>query len=218
MKVKFADVVSMINAAPSGSFVGVTNYVSEKGDVASFVGHIGFSYAKAKQMAIDALKEAILKCDFEPIVVSGNCYHDGTEFNSRKRSAPVKPYKMEFDKYQVQETAKEILNGWENPKERENNKVNLSEKENGLSFNTETGNFTFGLLVEKITYKDEASKLVKEEMGFSDKVEIKAPETKLKEEIRERFEKKFRTFTLSCGKFESVSIAGNRFASDEITF
>lgn len=218
MKVKFADIVHMVNSAPSGGFCGVTNYVSEKGEVSSITGHLGFDYGKAKQKGIDGLRKAIEAKDFQAITVRGNCYKDGNEWNSRKRNCPVYPYAITYTPEQVMATAKEILEGWENPKERENNKVNLSEKANGLAFNPETGNFTFSLLVEKQTYKEEASNAAKEALGIETKVEIKQPDTKLKEAIRERFEKKMRTFTLSQGKFEEISIAGTRFKSDEIMF
>ena len=216
--IKFADVVAMVNGAPSGGFVGITDYVSEKGEVSSIVGHLGFDYGKARQIAIKDLAAAVAAGTFEAITVKGKCYHDGKEFNARMRSCPVKDYDITYTPRQVLEMANNILTAWQNPKERESNKVNLSDKQNGLAYNTETGNFTFALLVEKQTYKEDKSDAAKEAMGLADAVEIKAPETKLKEVIRGMFEKKMRSFTLSAGKFAEISIAGNRFKSDEITF
>lgn len=217
---KFADIVGLINSAPSGSFVGITDYVSEKADVTSVTGHLGVSYAKAKEKKIEALEKAIQENDFSPITVEGDCHFDETKnvFNSRKKSAPIRHFKITYGRDQVLQTMQEILESWKNPKERANNKVNLSEKENGLTYNTETGTFTFSLLVEKIYYKEEASEKAKEESGLSDKVTIKQPETLLKEAIRKRFEKPFRTYTLEEGKFKNISIGGTKFSSDEITF
>lgn len=215
---KFSEVVNIINAAPSGSFCGITNYQSTTGDTSSFIGQLGFSYQTAKAKAITALEKALAEKDFQPIAVSGNCYFDGTSYNSRLRSAPVKPFAIVYTVDDVMKEATDILEAWKNPKERADNKVLLSEKKNGLAYNVETGKFTFSLLVTTQTYKEEKSEAVKEAMGTAGKVEIKAPETLLKEAIRSRFEGKFRTFELAQGKFDEVSIGGVRFKSSEILF
>jgi len=213
---KFQAVVDLFSKAPSGAFVGITDYVSSDSEVSSITGHLGFSYSTVKAQNIERLK-AKIEQGFEPIIVSGNCYHDGKEFNARKRSAPIKPYCITYSPEEVKAVAEKILEGWLNPVERENNKVALTEKENGLAFQTATGNFTFSLLVEKQYYKEEASKAAKAANGVTDDIEIKHPETKLKEEIRGMVERKFRTFTIGEGKFKSISIAGTRIESSDIT-
>lgn len=215
---KFAEVVQIINAAPSGSFCGIKDYIGSNGDCSSIIGNLGFSYETAKAKAIAALEKALAEKDFQPIAVSGNCYFDGREFNSRLRSAPVKPFAIFYTVDDVIKEATDILENWKNPVERKNNKIALSEKKNGLAYNVETGKFTFSLLVTTQTYKEEKSEAVKEAMGTADKIEIKAPETLLKEKIRSRFEGKFRTFELAQGKFDEVSIGGVRFKSSEILF
>ena len=214
---KLKDIISSVNEACSGQFVGITNYVSDKGDVSSITGHIAPNYQTARTKAIEALETAILVNDFEAITVKGTCRKDGNVFNSRKRSAPIMPYEIEFSKTDVMAIANSILESWKNPKERENNKVELSDKgATGLVYNTETGTVSFSLLVEKQTYKEELSEQAKE--GKEEKEENKMPETKLKEIITKRFQKPFKTFVLSPGKFDALTINKMRFKSEELTF
>jgi hypothetical protein len=215
---KLAELTSMFREASGGAFVGITDYVSEQGDCVSYSGHAPFSYANAKAKAIKALESAIAANDFQPITVSGNCYHDGTEYNARKRSCPVKPYTITYDAATVKARALEILDGWKNPKERQNNQIALTEKAESVSYNTETGTISFLLLVEHSYYKEEKSIEAKDALGIVEKVEIKAPDTKLNAAIRERFEKPVKRITLSAGKFNAISIDGNKFTSQEIQF
>lgn len=215
---KLSELTSMFKEASGGAFVGVKNYISETGDCVSYSGHAPFSYANAKAKAVKALEAAIAANDFQDITVSGNCYHDGKEFNPRKRSCPVQAYTIKYDANTVKAEAVKILEAWKTPKERENNQVALTEKAESVSYNTETGTISFLLLVEHSYYKEDKSKEAKEALGIVEKVEIKAPETKLKEAIRRRFEKPLKRITLQSGKFEAISIDGNKFTSDEIQF
>ena len=197
-------IVDTVNKATSGSFVGITDYTDKRGAISSVVGHIGVSYEKAKNIAIANLKSAIATKSFEPITVRGQCYTDGNEWNPRKRSWELQPYEITFTKDEVLETAKEVLEGMENPKKRANNFQNLSEKERGVQFNEETETFTIALMVEKQTYKGQDESVEK-------KIKATAPKTKLKNKIRSRFEKKIKLFELGTGKFKKITIAGETF-------
>ena len=216
MKTTFKEVLNAINESPSGAFVGLTDYVDSKGDVTSVTGHIGASYGSMKENAIAELKQAIEDEDFSDTIVSGKCNAFEGEFNARKKLWDVEPFIICYDKEQVITTAKEILEGWENPKTRKKNGVELSEKENGLVFNKETGTFNFTLMVEKETYKEALSESNKE--GKEVKEKTQAPITMLKSVIRKRFEKKIKSYTIGAGKFKQLSIAGYKFKSEEITF
>lgn len=201
---KIKKLIETINAAQSGSFVGITDYVDKRGDISSVVGHIGVSYAKAKDMAIAELEKAIEAKDFEPVTVKGHCYTDGNDWNPRKRSWELKEYDITFDKGEVVETAKAVLEGMKNPKKRANNFIQQTDKERGLQYNDETGTFTIALLVEKQTYKGHDDSVEK-------KIKATAPETKLKAKIRRRFEKPIKTFEIGEGRFKKLTIAGQTF-------
>ncbi len=213
MKTTLKSLISSINKAPTGGYVGLTDYETTKGDILSCTGRIGCSYGKGKQIAILALKDAIFASDFEAITVSGECYYDTVkkEYNARKKSMPLKKYIEIFSADEVLTMAKEILLGWENPKVRKSNKVALTDKESGLHLNTETSTINFSLMVDHITYKGKTE-------DASTVVSKSAPETKVKAEIRKRFEKTFRDFTIAEGKFTSLKINGEVFLSENITF
>lgn len=215
---KFAELVNTINKSPSGAFCSIRGYQSETGNVSNILGHLGYSYKTAKDKAIAALKLAIDNGTLESIAITGTCYKDGDEWNPRKKSCPAKEYSIIYSADEVNAKAKEILDSWENPKERANNNVNLSEKENGLAFNTETNTFSFCLLVERQEYIEEASNDAKEALGIVDKVQIKAPETKLSDAIRKQIEKPIRTITISSGKFSEIKMSGVSITSNEIMF
>lgn len=216
-KIKFSDLLDSINSSPSGGFVGITDYTSSKGDVVSIVGRVGCSYGTMKEEAIAGLKVAIDNNSFEPITVSGKCYMDSNgEFNARKKSCPLQPFNITFTGAEVLTEAKGILEGWEKPSTRKSNKVQLSDKENGLSFNKETGTFTIALLVENETYKVEASELLKEELDIKPKVT--APISLLKAEIRKQFERKIKSFSIKEGNFKQLSINGTKYSSKAISF
>ena len=212
-KTTLKQLVSTINEAPTGGFVGLVGYETTKGDILSCTGRIGCSYGKGKTLAIAELKQAIAEKDFGPITVSGECYFDKTDktWNARKKSLPLKEYKKTFEVERVLEIAKEILENWENPKVRKSNKVELSKKENGLHLNTETNTINFSLMIDHLNYTgktDDASTVVKKS----------APRTKVKVQIRKRFEKTFRDFTIAEGKFTSLRVGGKTILSENITF
>lgn len=218
-KIKLPELVKTINECPTGGYVGITDYVSENGDVTSVTGHIGCSYADGRRVSIQELKDAIALKDFSEMTVQGQCYWDESAkaWNSRKRSLPLENYDITYDFDKVLEMAKGVLHDWENPAERNSNKVNLAvEKESGLVYNTETGTINLTLLVDHVYYKEEKSEEAKKGMG--EKVKAQEPLANLKEQIRSRFAKKIRSYTISEGKFASLSIGGRKFASDEITF
>jgi len=216
-KINLKGLIDTINSAPTGGFVGINGYQSTKGDVTTIVGQVGCSYGKAKALSIESLKEAIDGDGFESVTVEGNCYQlpDGT-WNARAKSNPLKSYKVDYTAKEVKECAESILEAWENVKPRKDNKVQLADKENGLALNTETKTLNMTLMIHSESYDEEASNLLKE--GMEVKVKASMPETKLKEVIRKRFEKKIKAYTIAEGKFNTLSIAGEKFTSDEITF
>lgn len=211
MKTKFKEILTSFNEAPTGGFVGITDYQSQNGDIVSVTGRLGLSYGDAKQAGIDALEQAIKTKDFEAVTVSGSCYEENGVFNSRKRSWDMKEFEITFEVDEVMETAKEILEAWKNPKARKDNKVQLTEKENGLSLNKETGSFNFSLMVDHETYKGNDSDKEK-------KVKATMPESLLKTAIRKRFEKKIKAYTIEEGKFARLKIGGKEYLSENITF
>lgn len=217
-KVKLTEIRDCMNEAPTGGFVGIVDYVSGDDKVMSITGRLGCSYAKAKEIAISELKDAIEIEDFENITVKGSCYWDTVkkEWNARKKSMPLWEYDETFTDAEVLEIAKGILHDWENPKKRANNKVQLTDKENGLSFNTETCSFNFNLMVDHCIYKEEATAKLQE--GKEQKVKCSMPEMQVKKLVRERFEKKIKAFTISEGKFETLKVGGQVFRSDSIRF
>lgn len=206
-------IATTINNAPSGSFVGITDYISEKGDVSSITGQIGISYGKAKDKAIEALQNAIATEDFGPIVVKGICRENPDnkgEFNSRKRSWPMASYAITFSKAQVIEVAKEVLDNYVNA-EKKSNKVQLSDKENGLYLESETDNINVSLLVQNQTYKELESQVAKANLGKIDKPKATMPESALKTIIRERFQPKYKAFTIRKDNFKKLTIGGQAF-------
>jgi len=216
-KTNLKTLINTINEAPTGGFIGIKGYTSTKGDVTSIVGQLGCSYDTAKQASISALTEAVNAKAFSPMTVEGQCYQkpDGT-WNARARSNPLKKFKVDFTVDEVLVIAKEILDGWKNPVKKANNKVQLSDKESGLMLNTETKTINMMLMIHSESYDQEASDLLKEDMEV--KVKASAPESMLKDDIRKMFEKKIKAYTIAEGKFTTLSINGERFASDQITF
>lgn len=216
---KLQTVAEAMETAVSGGYVHIDGYTSDKGEVSKILGHICPNYGVAKEKAIKALRQAIADNDFQPITVTGQCYNDNGTWNARKKSAPMKEYNITFPSREVLEQANEILTSWENPKERINNEVALTEKgKRGLVINLETGRIEFDLLVEQEIYNAEASEAAKEALGIVEKVKASEPLTKLKAAIRERFQRKMKTYVLENGKFQSISINGIKFSSDEIQF
>lgn len=214
-------IVESMNAAPSGSFVAITDYVSEDGTVKTVQGQIGVSYDSMKKNAIAELKQAIEDKDFEAITVKGQCWanvdEDGNvlEWNSRKsKDRKLLNYNESYTADQVLDIAKDILFAWENPQPRANNKVQLTDKNDGLSFNTETLSLNFSLVVFNEYYKED--KTAEAKAGKEVKIKATHPLTKVKNEIRKRFEKKYKAYTIASGKFASLSIAGTVFSADEI--
>ena len=210
--INLQEIVSAANNAPSASFVGITDYVSEKGDVSSITGQIGVSYGTAKEKAIKALTEAIEAKDFEAINVKGICRWDTdkNEWNSRKRSMPMKAYDITFSKAQVLETAKEVLDGYVNA-EKASNKVQLADKEDAVYLEAETDNINIRLLVQQQTYKELASQVEKANRGIVEKPSATMPESALKAIIRKRFEPKIKSFTIRTDNFKKLTIGGKTF-------
>lgn len=219
-KMTLKSLVSIMDSAPSGGFVGITDYESENGDVSSVTGLLGCSYADTVKHKIKALKEALENDDFEPITVKGQGWGkkvDGVmEYGRKSKDRTLVNFCVDFTAEQVKNCARDILYGWENPKPRASNKVQLTDKEDGLSLNTETNNFNFTLLVQQETYKEDLSDKAKD--GKEVKVKATQPLTVLKETIRKRFEKKIKSYTISEGKFASITIAGNKILSEDVTF
>lgn len=221
-KVTLKSLVESFNTAPSGSFIGITDYESENGNVSSITGQIGCSYQKTVELKIEALKEALSNDNFEEMTVKGQCWaqvdESGNLFDIGRKSNTRKLVNFceTYTKEQVKKCARDILYAWENPKPRVNNKVQLTDKEDGLSLNTETNNFNFTLLVQHETFKQDLSDKAKSGKEF--KVKATHPLTVLKEQIRKRFEKKIKSYTISEGKFASITISGNKFLSEDITF
>jgi len=186
-------IASAVNEAVSGSFIGITDYISTKGDVSSVTGQIGISYANAKNKAIAAIEKAIDEKDFEAVEVKGNCRQcpETREYNSRKRTWPMAKYTIEFTKEAVVNAAKEVLESYRNAEKKSNKFLSV--------------------LVAKQTYKADASDAVKAEKGIAEKVKATMPETALKAVIRKRFEPKIKSFTLNTDNFESLSINGEKF-------
>jgi hypothetical protein len=216
---KLATIAEAMETAVSGGYVHIDGYTSDKGEVSKILGHICPNYGAAKEKAIKALRQAIADKDFQSITVTGQCYNDNGTWNARKKSAPMEKYNITFSASEVLEQANQILTDWETPKERTNNEVALTEKgKRGLVINLETGRIEFDLLIEQETYDSKASETAKESLGIVEKVKASEPLTKLKAVIRERFQRKMKTYVLENGKFESISINGIKFASSEIQF
>lgn len=217
--INLKEIVTAANNAPSASFVGITDYISEKGDVSSITGQIGVSYGTAKEKAIKALTEAITESEigcgvnqFEAINVKGICRWDTekNEWNSRKRSMAMKAFDITFTKVEVLETAKEVLDGYVNA-EKKSNKVELSNKEDGVYLEAETDNINIRLLVQQQTYKELESQVAKANLGKVDKPKATMPVSALKAIIRKRFEPKIKSFTIRKDNFKKLTIGGNTF-------
>jgi hypothetical protein len=219
-KIKLKDLVTLMDNAPSGGFVGITDYESENGDVSSVTGLLGCSYADTVKHKIAGLREALENDDFEPITVKGQGWAkevDGVlEFGRKSKDRKLVNFCEDFTQEQVIEVAQEILEGWENPKARKSNKVQLTDKEDGLSLNTETNNFNFTLMVMQETYKEDLSDKAK--AGKEVKIKATQPLTVLKDTIRKRFERKIKSYTISQGKFASLTIAKQTILSESVTF
>ena len=220
-KVKFKDLITSINEAPTGGYVGLTDYVSNDLSVVSVTGRIGCSYASEKERAIESLRDAIQNEDFEAIEIAGRSWskteNGVTEFFARKAKDRVLADNIKtYSKEHVLELATAILEGWENPTVRKSNKTEMSDKENGLGYNSETGTFTFTLMVDHEYYKEDKSEVIQEGVEM---VEVaQNPDTMLKAQIRDRFMKKIKTYAIAEGKFSNLTINGDKFQSDNITF
>jgi hypothetical protein len=205
-------IVSAVNEAPSGSFIGITDYISEKGDVSSITGQIGVSYGTAKEKAIAALEKAIADKDFEAIEVKGVCRWDdeAKEWNSRKRSCPMKPFAVKYSKAEVLDTAIEVLESYREAVKK-SNKVELSNKEDGCYLESETNNINIRLLVQNQTYKELESQAAKANKGITEKPKASMPLSLLKAQIRKRFEPKIKSFTIRSDNFVKLTIGGQTF-------
>ena len=216
-KVTLKYIQSVMDVAPSGGVVAITDYIGSDGTVKTFQGQLGCSYGDAKESAIAELKEAVENESFNPITVSGKVWanEDGSFATRKSADRTLVNFNETYTVAQVLTFAKEILNKWENPKVRKDNKIQLTDKENGLSYNQETGNFNFSLVIWNEYFKEEKTA----EAKAGKPVEIKAshPDTVVKKEIRSMFEKPLKTFTLAEGKFGAISIAGEKFLSENIT-
>jgi len=205
------EIVSAVNEAPSGSFIGITDYVSEKGDVSSVTGQIGVSYGTAKERALKALETAIEAKDFEAMEVKGICRTgpDG-ELNSRKRSWDMKPFVRKYSQAQVIAIAVEVMESYRDSIKK-SNKVELSEKEDGCYLESETDNINIRLLVQRQTYKELESLAAKANLGKVDKPKATMPDSLVKKAIRKRFEPKIKSFTIRSDNFAKLTIAGHSF-------
>jgi hypothetical protein len=219
-KVTLKNIVTLMDNAPSGGFVGITDYESENGDVSSVTGLLGCSYEDMKQKKIEGLREAVNAKDFEAMTVSGQGWASTIDgvlvFGAKSKARNLTNFCVDYTAKEVLTTATAILESWDNPAVRKSNKVQLTDKEDGLSLNTETNNFNFTLLVMQQTYKEDLSNKAK--AGKEVKVKATQPESVLKKEIRERFERKLKSFTITEGKFASITIAKETFLSENVNF
>ena len=177
-----AALIEQINEAKKGSFIVFTNYRGEDGKVQTIYGNLKMSYEDVKEKAIADLNEAIRANDFEDITVKGECRYDKETdvYNGRKRSWPMSEYEITYKDTEVLAMAKSILYDWQNPKERKSNNIALGAEDGSVVYNDETENFNVRVMVAKTVYKEDLSTPDK-------KIKATAPETKLKEEIRDRF-------------------------------
>jgi|GEM_PF-2822967 len=212
----FTDIAEAVEHAPSGSYIGITDYVDKKGNVSSVIGQIGCSYENLKDFNIQVINDAIELDDFSSIHIEGDCYYDEDkeEFNARKRSCPLKHFDVEYSVEEVKEAVVSLKESIQTPKTKNTNKTQLTDKENGLYVENETGNINFSLLVEKQYYKEEKSKLLKESQEIPEKVKVSSPESILKEKIRNMFTRKIKSFTIGKDKFSELSINKVKFIND----
>ena len=214
---KVTDIISCMNSAPTGSFVAITDYEGQDGTVKTVQGQIGVSYETMKANAVSELKNAIALNSFDPITVSGQCWAetDGTFAARKSKDRTLVNFNETYTQDKVLAFAKEILTGWENPPERKNNKVQLTDKNDGLSYNTETQSFNFSLVVFNEYYKEELTNEAK--AGKPVAIKASHPDTVVKKTIRAMFEKKYRSFTIADGKFAKLSIGKMEFLAETIT-
>ncbi len=212
----FKDVIEAVEHAPSGSYVGITDYVDNKGNVSSVIGQIGCSYEHLKDFNMQVINDAIDLDDFPSIHIEGDCYYDESkdEFNARKRSCPLKHFDVDYNAEEVKKAVVVLKESIQTPRTKNTTKTQLTSKENGLYVENETGNINFLLLVEKQYYKEEKSKLLKESNKFTGKVKVSSPESILKEKIRNMFTRKIKSFTIGKDKFSELSINKVKFIND----
>ena len=212
----FTDIAEAVEHAPSGSYIGITDYVDNKGNVSSVIGQIGCSYEHLKDFNLQVINDAIDLDDFSPIHIEGDCYfdEDKDEFNARKRSCPLKHFDVEYSKEEVKNAVVSLKESIQTPKTKNTNKTQLTNKENGLYIENETGNINFLILVEKQYHKEEKSKLLKESQEIPEKVKVSSPESILKEKIRNMFTRKIKSFTIGKDKFSELSINKVKFIND----
>ena len=212
----FTDIAEAVEHAPSGSYIGITDYVDKKGNVSSVIGQIGCSYENLKDFNIQVINDAIELDDFSSIHIEGDCYYDEDkeEFNARKRSCPLKHFDVEYSVEEVKEAVVSLKESIQTPKTKNTNKTQLTNKENGLYIENETGNINFLILVEKQYYKEEKSKLLKESQEIPEKVKVSSPDSILKEKIRNMFTRKIKSFTIGKDKFSELSINKVKFIND----
>lgn len=214
---KVTDIITCMNSAPSGSFVAITDYEGQDGTVKTVQGQIGVSYETMKANAVAELVEAVASKSFEAITVNGQVWaeKDGTFATRKSKDRTMVNFNETYSAEQVQALAEEILKGWQNPVERKNNKVQLTDKNDGLSYNTETKSFNFSLVVFNEYYKEELTNEAKAGKPVVQKASH--PDTVVKKQIREMFEKKYRSFTIAEGKFAKLSIGKEVFLAETIT-
>ena len=212
----FTDIAEAVEHAPSGSYIGITDYVDNKGNVSSVIGQIGCSYENLKDFNLQVINDAIDLDDFSPIHIEGDCYfdEDKDEFNARKRACPLKHFDVEYSVEEVKNAVVSLKESIQTPKTKNTNKTQLTDKENGLYIENETGNINFLILVEKQYYKEEKSKLLKESQEIPEKVKVSSPESILKEKIRNMFTRKIKSFTIGKDKFSELSINKVKFIND----
>jgi len=216
-KTKVTEIISAMNAAPSGTIVSLKDYIGSDGTVKTFQAQLGVSYEKLKAKAIAKLREAVEAENFEPITVTGKVWAnaDGSFATRKSKDRTLVNFYETYDKNQVLEFAKEILEKWENPDERKSNKVQLTDKPDALSFNSETGNFNLSLLVFREYYKEDLT--AQEKAGRPVEIKASHPDTVVKKKIREMFDVKYKAFTFANDKFASFSIDSQVFLSENIT-
>jgi hypothetical protein len=196
-----AALIEQINEAKKGSFVVFTNYRGTDGKVQTIYGNLKMSYEDVKEKAIADLLEAIKANDFEDVTVKGECRYDKETdvYNGRKKSWPMEKYEITYKASEVLAMAKSILYDWQNPKERANNNLSLGADDGSVVYNEESENFNVRVMVAKTVYKEELS-------TDDGKIKATAPETKLKDSIRDRFMKKIKTLTIGSNNCEKISL------------
>ena len=217
MKTKVSDIISSMNSAPSGSIVSLKDYIGSDGTVKTFQGQIGVSYETMKGKAIDNLKRAIDDETFEAMTVTGKVWAnpDGSFAARKSKDRTLINFCETYTEKQVADFAREILKSWTTPSTRKSNKVQLTEKNDALSFNTETGKFNLSLLIFREYSKPFLT--AQEKAGKPVVLKGSHPDTVVKGKIRQMFEVKYKAFTFAEGKFASFSVGSDTYLAEDIT-